>query len=386
MPPSRAQLGGIAGSGVYDTGSGAPDYASIINAIAGGASTLIHNAYLRKLSRRQADAAAAQQVVENTRQATRDTEDRTEKERRFKLDSEKLRIEKIKAGFTPAHEETVPGVPEHDVELRAELPSRMPGVHSLESGAGMAESVDAPPSLPARLRMPALPAGSRSVDETYDPTKAEGYVKAIDTAQLRTVAAEAARKESRDAAMDRLERSAELTAERQLEHDQRVQKGKAAIVSRGLTANALEAWRKNMADGIIQNLDGDLAAAEKFLANDERGRTYGVRGLTGEDLFAAAGRFRSQAARAATGILGTTSPERAVEKVGQVRRLMVPGGKKADSTAATPAAKRAAKPDIPKADASKTLNPAEHAALLKLGWTDKAIADSGYVVAAPRKP
>lgn len=376
MPPYRAQLGGIEGSGQYVTGSGAPDYAAMIQAIAGGASSLIHNAYLRKLANRQNAAATAQREFENKRQSEQDARevakakaDAEDRRQRLALDAEKLRIEKVKAGFTPAHEEAVPDTPAGPVQT-IDLPV----------AAGQ------PAAPPLRLRTPAMRGGTVQMPEEYDPTKAEGYVKAIDTQALRTTAAEAARKANQDAAMERLERSAELTAQRQLDHDKRTGASKAG--ARGLTANALEAWRKSMADGIIQNLDGDLSAAENFLANDEKGRTYAVRGLTGEDLFAAAGRFRSQAARAATGILSSTSPERAVEKVGQVRRLMTPGGAskagaKPDSTKAAPAAapapvtppaRAAAPPSAPPASGAKnTISKAEAEALKKLGWKDADI-------------
>lgn len=52
MPPYRAQLGGIAGSGVYMHPSAAPDWGAIIGSIGQGASSLIHNAYLRKIADR----------------------------------------------------------------------------------------------------------------------------------------------------------------------------------------------------------------------------------------------------------------------------------------------------------------------------------------------
>lgn len=359
MPPYRAQLGGIEGSGQYMSPSGAVDYGQILQSLSGAASSLIQNAYARRLAKKNADLAAQreQRAVEQDKAAA------GVRQQELELQREKLRIDKLKAGITPAHAETVPDIPAGEPETIA-FPVA-PGQ---------------PPAPSFRLRTPPLRGGTVQVPEEYDPTKAEGYVRQIDVAKLRTDAVKEGQQAARAAAMDRLERSAELAAQRQLEHDQRVQKGKAAVVARGLTANALEAWRKNMADGVIQNLDGDLNAAEDFLANDEKGRRYAVRGLSAEDLYAAAGRYRAAAGRAATGILSSTSPERAVEKVAQVRKLMRPGGAAADSAA--PGAAAAPKIRTPAAAAktpTDTITAAERDALKQLGWKDADIA-AKYII------
>lgn len=387
MPPYRAQLGGLEGSGMYPTPSGAPDYASLISAAAGGASTLIQNAFMRKMARNQA-ALAAQREVREQQKADQEHEFKT---REMAQKDEELRLKKITSGVTPATTTTTPAMPGADLSVKADLPAAAPGVATLAPGAAPAAPVAVPPEQRqsiARLRVPAQRATSLTTPESYDPTKAAGYVKTIDVAKLRTDAATQAQSVARAGSMARVERSAELAAQRQLEHDQRVQKGKAAIVARGLTANALETWRKQMADGVIQNHDGDLSAAEDFLANDDLGRKYAVRGLSGEDLYAAAGRFRAAAGRAATGILSSTSPERAVEKVGQVRKLMRPGGTAAPSTTTTGTPAPIVAPGgggAPKASAN-VITAAEATALKARGWTDKAISDSGYVVAKPRTP
>lgn len=384
MPPYRAQLGGLEGSGVYPTASAAPDWAGIINAAAGGASSLIHGAFVRKLARNQQALA----VQKEAREQQRVDQENDFRMREMGQKDEELRLKKLTSGVTPSTTTTTPAMPGADVTVKADLPAAMPGVATLEPGASPAAPVPVPPDQRqsiARLRVPAQPSTSLTTPESYDPTKAAGYVKTIDVAKLKTDAATQAQAAARAGSMARVERSAELAAQRQLEHDQRVQKGKAAIVARGLTANALETWRKQMADGVIQNHDGDLNAAEDFLANDDLGRKYAVRGLSGEDLYAAAGRFRAAAGRAATGILSSTSPERAVEKVGQVRKLMRPGGPAA-AAGGTPAP--IATPGgggAPKASAN-VITAAEATALKARGWTDKAISDSGYVVAKPRTP
>lgn len=371
MPPYRANLGGVEGSGIYPSPGGAPDWASILHAVSGGASSLLQGSYLRKLAARN----QAAQDATTARAVAKEDEDRAFKVRELDQKDQEFRLHQLEAGVTPGQRTVVPSVPAHDVSVAAPLPASMPGVATLDPSAPPVADVATPiQQVPARLRLPPLAGGTIQQPDTYDPTKAAGYLKTIDVAKLRADAQQEGATTARAAAMARVERTASLAAQRQLEHDQRVQKGKAALVARGLTANALETWRKSMADGVIQNHDGDLNAAEDFLANDALGRTYAVRGLSGEDLYAAAGRFRAAAGRAATGLLNNASPERAVEKVGAVRKIMRPGGMPASPDTAVVAPNTGSTTD--------TISEAEHQALLKLGWPEEKVR-ARYTIAAP---
>src|SRR5690349_20970129 len=81
MPPYRAQLGGMFGSGVQPRGGGNIDIGGAINAIGNQASSLIQSAYLRKIAERERqkeDAALAQARADRQAQMAIDAQRRAE--------------------------------------------------------------------------------------------------------------------------------------------------------------------------------------------------------------------------------------------------------------------------------------------------------------------
>ena len=75
MPPYRASVGGMFGSGMQPRGGGNIDIASAINAIGNQASSLVQSAYLRKVAERErAMQAAAQRTATEDKRVQRETE------------------------------------------------------------------------------------------------------------------------------------------------------------------------------------------------------------------------------------------------------------------------------------------------------------------------
>lgn len=129
---------------------------------------------------------------------------------------------------------------------------------------------------------------------------------------------------NRKAALDRLERQAQLSAGNSAAHDARVTaRGPAGGgAGKARTPGQQATWAKTMSDGVISMFDGDLSAAEDFLSNDVRGQGYQSDGLSVNDLYAAAGRYRNIEAKGAESALNAGaagSPADAAKLPGSVR-------------------------------------------------------------------
>lgn len=396
MAIPRAQLGGAFNSGFFPPTSRPIDVASAFDAAISGGENLVRQAFNRQQARvvnaREQQRIDLEQKHYGDQQAYQAGELDLRK-REVGIRELEGRRKAMTEGITPAHDEAVPGRPAGNMLVSAMLPRTMPGVANMAQPAATAplggdrpaqeaapytEDVATPgPTVQsAMVRTPAIEAGVRHVPDTYDPRNAVAYDRATDVARLNAGARVAAATAARTAAWDRLEESARLTAERQADHDRRTATTAAGRQARGLTANAALAWRAKMADGVIQNHDGDLSAAETFIGEDPHGKTYAKNGLTAEDLYAAAGRYRGHAADAATRQLGSSSPARAVERVGEVRRLTRPGAAAATPTDANAAPAKPPAAGTPKAPANapaKSITKDEYAALIKKGRTDAEI-------------
>jgi len=126
MPPYRANLGGVFGSGLYDRNRPTNGAAEIIDAATQGASTLIHGAYQRHLVDREQARLDADQALRTQEQGIRQqTETREQahdawEKTRFEADQGWRRMQQSRQdaqeGYTPAHSETTSDVTDGGIE------------------------------------------------------------------------------------------------------------------------------------------------------------------------------------------------------------------------------------------------------------------------------
>lgn len=168
MAVPRANLPGPFNSGVVSEPMRPIDIAGAIAALTGGASSLIHNAYLRKVGEQNRRAAEAQRAFENarqvaadTRQATIDKETRADKDRDHALKVEEQRQKALQAGITPAT--TVVPAGETTV-AQGQSPTLAPGAATLDPAAEPAAPVAVQRPSPLRT-----PRSAAVVAEHYDP-------------------------------------------------------------------------------------------------------------------------------------------------------------------------------------------------------------------------
>lgn len=183
MAVPRAQLGGAFGSGVYPTAPHQIDVAGIINAAAGGASSLLQGAYLRKVAERNyansqamQRSAAAQRTFENTRQTTQDTlaaqryaEEKQRADRDYNLRVEENRQKALAAGIDPVQQI----VPPTTLPI-ANTPSQEPGIATLDQTAPPPAPRPAQPITPLRVPMAGI-----STPEQYNPAHDVGLQRSI---------------------------------------------------------------------------------------------------------------------------------------------------------------------------------------------------------------
>src|SRR5882757_1467656 len=110
MPPPRANLGGPFGGGTIAP-TNQIDIAGAIGAVSQGASSLLHNAYIRKIA--QANQAMAQRKADleqqNVQSEIEDREQRrTLEQRKHELDVVRAAHDFMEKGGVPAHDTTVP--------------------------------------------------------------------------------------------------------------------------------------------------------------------------------------------------------------------------------------------------------------------------------------
>lgn len=380
----RANAGGPFNSGYFPQTQHPIDISGAFDAAIGGAENLVRSAFQRKQLDRENQRQDAALALEKQRYG----DDQAYKAKDLELRTTTERHRALEAGITPAQTVTQPATAASAMTVHAPDLGPAPGasnaLNPLASPPGEGSDPAAVPMQTsagirsAMVPVAAQPAQNVTLPESYDPTKAATYQRVMAPAQLRANTAEDIAGKNRAARLTQIETQAQAAADRQAAHDRATAKTASEKQARGLTANALETWRTKMADGVMQMHDGSLEAAEDFLKNDPVGQGYAKRGLTGEDMYAAAGRFRGVSNSEAVKQLGSSSPAKAVEKVATVRRLNNPNAKPSAAAAGAAApAKAGMRPDgkTPK----DTITAAEAKALKGLGRTQAEI-DSNYVV------
>lgn len=152
MAPYTARTGGIFGSGLYPDSRPRIDVGGAIDSVTRGATSLIQNAYERRL----ADQQRQIQADERTRQHTReDTLDKRAGEE-FQMRKDEHDAQMAASGYTPAHQETTSAV--------------VPGEVKSE-GLGGKNSITGPK----------VTEKTQTVRGAYDYRKSAGYQVASDT-------------------------------------------------------------------------------------------------------------------------------------------------------------------------------------------------------------
>jgi hypothetical protein len=293
--PYRAQLGGFLGGG---TGAPAPhvlDIGGAIDAVTGGAASLIHQAYLRRQQQHAIEHQDAQLQLERERE---------------EREAERDRNAAMANGVVPA-----------STSVTRTPAAAAPAAPIGTIADALSARFNAAPAPTSPLEKPVdLPAfqGVNVTNEPahYDPTYDPRRIRVLDGIDRRgAVQGDLEEKKQagridRDAARHtfKLEEDAERAAraaERSADHDRRVSARGAAhdsrVTARGgaagtrpLSANGQEVVKRTLLDGLV-GYHGDETKVRDYLANDDVGKgTVQKYGITDADISAAVGRAQSK--------------------------------------------------------------------------------------------
>jgi len=173
MAIPRTAPSGIFGSGFQPAAPQVVDYGQLIDAAMGGATSLVHGAYLRKVAERNA-AIAQQERDQRTRQlefeqqqatarAARETEkdkwEREKADRDFQLRERELEAKKREAGIVPPQQVVPPGGPIAPAGIT--LPERYDPAHDVSLQRGKA--LRAAPTYRTPAEIPGTPEHTAAV-------------------------------------------------------------------------------------------------------------------------------------------------------------------------------------------------------------------------------
>lgn len=106
MPPYTARTGGVFGSGLYPDSRPKIDVGGGIDAAARGATSIIQNAYERRLANEQRQIQAEERARQHTREDVLDQRQASE----FSMRQDEHNANMAASGYTPAHQETTTAV------------------------------------------------------------------------------------------------------------------------------------------------------------------------------------------------------------------------------------------------------------------------------------
>lgn len=347
MPPYRAALGGAFGGGVDRNVPAQLDVGSIIDAIAGGAQGLIHQAYTRK------QAAHAMQKQDQQLQLERDKEERQrDHEARMELASGIIRGgTSITRRPDPAGAGGAGGAGGETSPTIADAFNR-----GLAPAAAPTSSLERPVTEGALGRVPSLDV--RTTPDRYDPNQDRTRVRALDAIGARGVQASALEDQRQQGRTDlqaarhtfKLEEQADAAADRatlSAAHDTRVTArgpGGGRGSAGSLTANGKEAAKRVLLDGLV-GYHGDEQKVRSYLTEDDVGKESATKyGITDADIVAAVGRAQNHVADQVVRGTATARPERAATRVREARTAarssgLAPAAPAAAAAGAPPAAK-----------------------------------------------
>lgn len=307
MPPYSAQRQSLNDIGGPVAGPPGTDYTGIIDAITGGASSLIQQAYLRKLQQNQIQTAAAEREYQHGRDTKQDERD-AQKE---KLEADKFGHQQL----MDAAELTYKGFHEepHNRDIPNIAKAMLPVASNPMGGAGLpaAGAIGAPDK-----QTITQPGGH------YDLERSVPYRTAVDRAGV--AADERTRlQEQRIAAQQAGRAFMADEARKRLAMSLAARNGKGGATSRAMTGNQIEQSAYRTAEGLIGRMGG-YAEALDMLTNTDEGKALQKSGVSARHLMYAENKRVTGETNAAVKMetASGANPEEAVPQVQRTRRLV----------------------------------------------------------------
>jgi hypothetical protein len=325
------------------------DVPGTIDALTGGATSLIHATMLRKQAEFERQRQGAQLALEQRREA-RETEQQ-DWDRKFRETEANRKF--LTEGGIPAHDEMTPTPITTTVPMPKGPSPIARAMRPSSTEPRPAYTPSAPPAAPTTAPLRASTLTPTHVPEKYDPTKAATYIRTTETARANAEAraeVEGQREANQRAMLDRrLKGNADAAAAAQkgrVEIERMKELAARSRVARPMTANAIAATAAATAEGIIASHGGSYDDAAAWIGSDDPEATK-LRSME-KDLPVSWSTYLSNAhakwTKAATGQVlslerGTMGldPEEAKAKVDSTRKLVTK-----PRTAAKPAAAPAA--------------------------------------------
>lgn len=375
MPSYRASKPSLYGQvGAPNAPTGGVDVAGAIDALTGGATSLIHATMLRKQNERQAQVAADERKAQTEERAYQHGRDEAEDRRhdaelQFKKDE--ARRDFIIKGGVPEHTEVTPAPTTAQVPM---LKAPNPIARAMRPPPALMPGQSATPFDPGRPTTAPLPASTlerTTIPEHVDPERSEAFIRSTETARVRgEIAAETegrriqAGKEKQDRQIKAASDAAVVAQRGRMELEKLRQQGKrdaaGNAIRRPMTANAVAGTAAATAEGILAAHDGNREEAFTWLNSNDPDAVK-LRGME-KDLPVSWGTYldNARAKWMKTATAQTLSfqrsedsngermtPAQAAAKVDSTRRI-VAGGKKAppkpSSAAPTAPVKTVTKP------------------------------------------
>lgn len=260
--------------GAPNAPTGGVDIAGAIDALSGGAQSLIHSAMLRQQNERAMAQAAEDRAYQRSRDEAEDK--RRDREDAFKR-KESDRDFMLKGGV-PEHDEMQPTPTMADVAMPQPQP-RSPIQKAMTKTPGLPAPSYTPSAvrdLPSRAPLPASKLQTTTVPESVDYRRSTSYQQATDVARVRgevsgELAAERASEQAKQ--LERkitAQKEAAVFAQRgRIELEKLRQAGQGNGIRRGMTANAVSNLASSTADGLLSSFNGDRQAAYEWLNSDD---------------------------------------------------------------------------------------------------------------------
>lgn len=338
MSPYRAGPGsGLFGGYVTPPNRPWIDVGSTLDALGGAVSNIIRSAYDRKL-REQAQREREEQIayqrqrdtIADQRYDAEQQRKQSEADREFGLKQQAEQHRFIEEGGTPATTsfDTTPSAIDFSREFTPSVtPAAPTGIGASPIGRAMLGGTQA--SVAPVAQQPTAPASRLSTTpESYDPTRAAGYARAMDPAILRAeVAGE------HDAAVaDRMMKGRLFAAQAakdlaKYKAGLGIGTGRGGRIGGAMTATALESARNNAALGLLDRTNGSYDEAERILTTTPEGESLRQLGVEPRHLMFAHSKYVGTLTHEAMRLQGGTygmPPDSAVANVARTRSLAAP--------------------------------------------------------------
>lgn len=322
------------------------DIPGAIDSLANSASSLIHAAYLRKMARNEVAHRDAREKIMDDRyaadQATKDSQWQQEHDLRV----ETARRQDMTSGITPGKKETTvaQGTPAQLPQVQGQASPIQSAMGAPAPGSAIQQTPSSAPAPAVNMALPQPTLQTTTTPDSYDPTKAAGYVRSVETARIRgetmrevaqqrIAAQQAGREFMANAAIHLAQVRAQLAAKAKT----------AGGISKAMTGNVMERAREQAAIGLIDRTNGSYDDAAALLAEDSpTGKQLRDLGVEPRHLMFGHAQYVRGAVGNATRLQAgplMMTPGEAVGAVKETRELVGgPGAKPAAAAAPAPAA------------------------------------------------